>query len=181
MEFWKDIKGYEGIYQVSNLGKIKSLYRIDNSGHKVYEKVLKTKKRGLYVAVDLHKEGGVKTFSIHRLVADAFISNPNNLPVVNHIDEDKDNNKAENLEWCTVLYNNTYGTRMNKLDDSKNIPVYGFKDKPYKRIIWFKSVATAAKFVQGDQSGVSHVLTKRYKTHMGWRFEYADKIEKKNE
>lgn len=181
MEIWKDIKDYEGLYQVSNLGRVKSLYRIDSSNHKVYEKILKTRERHSYIAVDLHKEGKAKTFSVHRLVAMAFISNPDNKPQINHKDENKENNCVDNLEWCTVLYNNTYGTRMDRQIDSKSVPVYGFKEEPYKREIWFKSITAAAQFVKGDSSGVGNVLGKRYKTHRGWRFEYADKIEKENE
>lgn len=101
MEIWKDCKGYEGLYQVSNLGRIWSIKR---------QKYLKGcgDKDG-YLRVSLTaKNGKVKTEKIHRLVAIAFISNPLGLPVVNHKDENKQNNTVDNLEWCSVGYNTIY-------------------------------------------------------------------------
>lgn len=109
MEIWRDIKDYEGLYQVSNLGRVKSL----KYGK---EKILKGYKyRGGYLRVDLYKERKVKHFPIHRLVASAFINNPNNLPQVNHKDEDKTNNCAENLEYCDSSYNTNFGTRNERI------------------------------------------------------------------
>lgn len=177
-EVWKDIKGYEGLYQVSNMGRVKSLGRVDGSNHRLYEKILKLKKRNNYLGIDLHKNGELRTYSVHRLVAQAFIPNPNNLPQVNHIDENKINNQIDNLEWCTVLYNNTYGTRMERQIASKNIPIYGFTNNPYYRKIWFSSISQAKDFINGDQTGISHVLRGRYKTHKGWSFKYAYDVEK---
>lgn len=115
MEEWKDIIGYEGKYQVSNLGRIKSL-NYNNTGE---EGILDgdTNKRG-YKVVNLSKNGKGRTFLLHRLVAIAFIPNPNNLPEVNHINEDKNNNCVDNLEWCTSEYNANYGTRNKRI--SKN-------------------------------------------------------------
>lgn len=93
MEEWKDIEGYEGIYQISNLGNVKSL-----KYHK--EKRIKSNKnRNGYLKIGLILNGKRKHISIHRLVAKAFIPNPNSLPEVNHIDGNKENNKVENLEW----------------------------------------------------------------------------------
>ena len=99
-EIWKDIKGYEGKYQISNLGKVKSL--IGNS------KILKPEIRTGYYSVSLMKNKKKHYYRIHRLVAEAFIPNPNNLPMVNHKDEDKLNNIASNLEWCDNTYNSQY-------------------------------------------------------------------------
>lgn len=99
MEIWKDIEEFEGVYQVSNLGNIKSL----RNG-----RILRSRNRDFYRAVNLYNNGTYKTLNIHRLVAQAFIPNPNNLPIVNHIDENKVNNNAENLEWCTVKHNNDH-------------------------------------------------------------------------
>lgn len=102
-EIWLPIEGYEN-YQVSNLGKIKSL-KYDK------EKILRQgKHKNGYLYVNLCKEGKVKTFQVHRLVANAFIENTNNFKCVNHKDECKTNNCVNNLEWCTYQYNNTYGT-----------------------------------------------------------------------
>ena len=107
MEEWRDIEGFEGLYQVSNTGKVKSLnYRRTGK-----EKILKAYPNGHdYLQVKLHKDGKKKSCRVNRLVAQAFIPNPDNLPEVNHKDEDKTNNCVENLEWCSKLYNINYGT-----------------------------------------------------------------------
>ncbi len=108
-EEWRDIEGYEGLYQVSNLGRVKSFnYR----GHKGNIGILKPRLDGKkYETIALYKDGKPKYVRIHRLVAQAFIPNPNNLPQVNHKDENKTNNDMKNLEWCTNEYNHNYGTR----------------------------------------------------------------------
>lgn len=113
MEIWKDIKGYEGLYQISNTGKVKSLTRYINSksGRKllIKEKIRKTTTTTAgYEYTVLANKGKNKTLLIHRLVAEAFIPNPNNYACVNHIDENKSNNNVSNLEWCNYEYNNTY-------------------------------------------------------------------------
>ena len=115
-EEWRDVKGFEGQYQISNTGRVKSLTRRgrvqlpkERSYTRNYKgRILrqKTDKDG-YLLVQLGKSCTAK---VHRLVAIAFIKNPNNLPMVNHKDENKSNNKVENLEWCTSYYNNNYGT-----------------------------------------------------------------------
>lgn len=111
IEIWQDIKGYEGKYQVSNLGRVKSL-NYNKSGK---EHILKygMNTQG-YLNVCLCKNKLGKTFAVHRLVAEAFIENPDNLPQVNHIDEDKHNNCVYNLEWCNSKYNNNYGTHIQR-------------------------------------------------------------------
>ena len=107
MEEWKDINGYEGLYMISNFGRIKSLYQ---------NRILKPKvdKNG-YLEIGLMKNKRRKYFKVHRLVAMNFIDNQNNYPVVNHKNEIKNDNRVENLEWCTVKYNNHYSK------DYKNI------------------------------------------------------------
>ena len=104
-EIWKDIKGYEGLYQVSNLGRVKSLERYDSYNRKVDEKILKTKENLGYIYVNLHKNGIQKGYKVHRLVAEAFIPNPNNKPCVDHINTIKDDNRADNLRWVTYKEN----------------------------------------------------------------------------
>lgn len=102
MEIWKPIKGYENKYEVSNLGRVKSLERYDKYNRHIYEKILIPKKHsGGYLRVGLSR----KDYYIHRLVAEAFIDNPNNKKYINHIDGNKTNNKVENLEWCTANEN----------------------------------------------------------------------------
>ena len=110
-EVWKDIQGYEGKYQVSNLGNVKSLqYRNKHEEH-LLNKGYQT--NGYYFYT-LMKNAKGKNFLIHRLVASHFIPNPDNLPCVNHIDEDKSNNKVDNLEWCSYIYNSNYGTAIER-------------------------------------------------------------------
>ena len=111
-EIWKDISDYEGLYQVSNTGKIKSL----NYRHTGREKIMKhsVNNKG-YLIVKLWKNRKVKSFRLHRLVAEAFIPNPNNLPFINHKSEIKTQNNVENLEWCDQKYNNNYGTRKERV------------------------------------------------------------------
>ena len=111
-EVWKDIQGYEGLYQVSNLGNVKSL----NYNRTGEERIITPVKSGRgYLCVSLYKNGIHKKFLIHRLIAQVFIENPENLPQVNHIDENKRNNRVENLEWCTNKYNVCYGTRNERM------------------------------------------------------------------
>ena len=118
-EIWRDIiitknevtYDYSGMYQVSNYGRVRSLDRLDASGHRLKGKIMKPKqdKKG-YLFVTLRKDRKSKNFTIHRLVATMFIPNPNNLPVVNHKNELKSDNVWTNLEWCTQQYNISYGT-----------------------------------------------------------------------
>lgn len=123
-EIWKDIKGYEG-YQVSNLGNVRSLnYRHTN---KVKTLNPHTNNKG-YLLINLYQMGKMKTFQIHRLVAQTFIPNQDNLPLVNHKDENKQNNCVENLEWCTHKYNVNYGNSIEKMK-LKKIGSNNYKSK----------------------------------------------------
>lgn len=119
-EIWKDIVGYEGLYQVSNLGNVKRLkgYKGRGKGYIVEEHLIKPSiNSNGYQNVVLCKNGKTKTFTMHRLVAIAFLYNSDNLPQVNHKDENKLNNCVDNLEWCDSKYNNNYGTRNKKCSD----------------------------------------------------------------
>lgn len=109
MEVWKDIEGYEGYYQVSNLGRVKSLARnTSEKGKNANNKkdtILKGSLTKGYLQVDFRKDGKRKMFRIHRLVSECFIPNPDNKPYINHIDGNKSNNTVDNLEWCTPKEN----------------------------------------------------------------------------
>ena len=106
-EIWKDIKGYEGLYQVSNLGNVRSMDRITRDGRKIKGKNIKPHTNGnsRYLRVALCNNGKIKYENIHRLVAKAFIPNPENKPEVNHKDENPSNNFIDNLEWMTSKEN----------------------------------------------------------------------------
>lgn len=114
-EIWRDIPGWEGLYQVSTYGNVASL----NYNHTGMRRLrIPRVGKGGYLYLDLHKNGVTKTMKIHRLVAITFIPNPNNLPQINHKDENKLNNNVENLEWCDASYNNRYGSRPRKVLDA---------------------------------------------------------------
>ena len=111
-EIWRDIEGYEGFYQISNLGAVYSVPRKSPNGSSQGGYLLKHRKyRNGYHFVSLYKDGHGKQFTIHRLVASAFIDNPRDCPEVNHIDGDKSNNAASNLEWCTRSENNKHAVK----------------------------------------------------------------------
>ncbi len=124
-EVWRDIIGYEGLYKVSSHGRIKSLAKprfygesvnLKNHQNALWPEIImkpRLKKNG-YLQIGLSKNGKYKTFTIHRLVAKVFISNPDNLPYVNHKDENKQNNRVDNLEWCSPAYNTNYGTAIER-------------------------------------------------------------------
>lgn len=129
-EIWKDITEYEGYYQVSNLGNVKSLTRyIKRKSNYTGDMILKGKMLSQnkldsgYRMVHLSKNGVTKPYLVHRLVAQAFIPNPKGLPIINHKDENKSNNCLSNLEWCDTLYNINYGTVNERISANKSTPV----------------------------------------------------------
>lgn len=123
-EFWKDVVGYEGLYSVSSKGRIKT-HSWERTGK---SRILKQRANpGGYLGVCLYKNGVVKSVMSHRIVASAFLPNPNNLPCVNHKNEKKSDNRVENLEWCTYGYNNSYNGKGYRVRQSvkKNGCIYG--------------------------------------------------------
>ena len=110
MEEWKNIIGYEGLYEVSDKGNVRNVRR---------NTLLKLQKNQGYIRVALSKNGIKTWLRVHRLVAQAFLPNPDNLPEINHKNEDKTNNRVDNLEWCDRKYNNNYGDRLEKSINTK--------------------------------------------------------------
>lgn len=144
IEIWKPICGYEGIYDVSNYGNVRSVDRIDFAGRHLKGKLFSTKAKESYITCVLTKCGKHRTFRIHQLVAEAFIPNPEGKPCVNHKDGNKQNNHVENLEWCTHSENNVHAFKTGlqkakrKLDDQAIESILDAKGKV--------SCTTLAKF-----------------------------------
>ena len=110
-ETWVPVRDFEGLYEISDIGRVKSLPTMDWRGRVFKERILtNSKTRSGYTRVVLYKDGIRNERTIHRLVASAFLENPNNYPCVNHKNEIKDDNRVGNLEWCDQAYNNNYGT-----------------------------------------------------------------------
>ena len=164
-EIWRDIKGYERKYMVSNLGRVKSLnYR--NTGK---EGIMKGRDDGNgYLKVQLCKDGKVKNCRINRLVAMAFIPNPNNLPEVNHKDKIRTNNRVDNSEWCTSQYNIEY---------SQAKAVIGI-NKVSGLILEFPSLMEASRQMGISQGNITMCCQgKKYKSAGGYYWHYADSEE----
>lgn len=174
-EIWKDIKGYEGKYQVSNLGNVKSITRKDSRGNTVNGRIMKqeTTKLG-YKRVQLlngsRKDKAHKL--VHRLVAEAFIQNINNYSCINHINEDKTDNRVENLEWCDHQYNNTYGNRIEKMTKKHFKPVEQY-DLNMNLICVYASLAEAGEKTNTFPSAISCCCNGKYKTAGGSIWKYA--------
>lgn len=186
-EVWKDVKGYEGLYQISNLGKVKSfpkLHRTGSIGYTTKEKILKISLTfNGYEKVSLYKEGKKKDYRINRLVAIAFIPNPLNLPEVNHKDENKINNKMDNLEWCTKQYNLNYGTHRKRQAITRGNKVYQYSTNKEFIKVW-DSTREAQR--NGFDSGhISKCCNNTSKTHKGYVWSYTplskgDNVELRN-
>lgn len=185
-EEWKVVSGYDGRYEVSNLGRIRS-YSNARWGNKAEAKIMKVKQIPVgYLQVNLYKpHGGGKADSglIHRLVAEAFIPNPAKLPVVNHKDGNKTNNCADNLEWVTASENSFHAVRTGLKKPSQHqkevvskmqsIPVVMFS-LDGRKIAVFESGKQAALAVGADISAVTKCCRGKLKKTKGYRFQYAD-------
>lgn len=169
-EIWKDIEGYERMYQVSNMGNVRSL----NYNQTKEIKVLKPSNNRGYKLVVLSKNGKTKTYSVHKLVATHFIPNPNSLPIINHIDEDKTNNCVSNLEWCTQQYNINYGNRNKKVGHKLSKPIIQLT--PNNEIVKKWDGLTVIKQELGFNEGnISMCANGKRKTAYGyiWKYEGA--------
>ena len=161
-EIWKDVVGYEGFYQVSNKGNVYSVDRTRALGRKRGGRMLKPgyTSRG-YLQVNLHKNGKPKTRTVHRLVAEAFIPNPENSLQVSHIDKIKDNNNVENLEWLASEYDDRYGTRSGSLSKKVRAVNIGTGE-----VLTFNSLTEAGRNGY-NTSAVSKACRGGYKTRHG--------------
>lgn len=176
MEIWKSIAGYEGLYAVSNEGNVRSL----NFNHTGKAKILKPLKvTDDYLRVRLYKDGKGKTMKVHRLVAQAFIPNPNNLETVNHRDEVKTNNSASNLEWMSVADNINYGTRNRRSaeaqvnDTKKSKPVQMLDKSTNELLATFPSIMEAQRVTGISQGNIGKCCNGKRKFAGGYIWRYA--------
>ena len=182
-EVWKPIKGYEGRYEVSNIGRVKTLpfVRGNHTGSYKTKEIIRKQSANQkgYMRIGLSGlDGKSKMYSVHRLVAMAFIPNPENFTEVNHRDFNKANNCVENLEWCDRDYNLSYldtkDRRIKNLDRNKigmkhRKPVIGVIETKRVR---FDSIKSASKFIGCVPSAVGNAIYGRSKSAKGWKFEF---------
>ena len=173
-EIWKDIEGYEGIYQVSSFGRVRSLDRyIQPYTHFCRGRILKPRKRPTYLSVKLSNEGILKCMYVHRLVAHAFIPNPNNLSDINHKDEDKTNNRVDNLEWCTHKYNINYGTAKERIRNSMpNKKVVIQMSLQGEFIAEYPSVTDAAKAINVSRKSIYRYCQGKRIASCGYKWKF---------
>lgn len=182
-ETFKDINGYEGKYQVSNYGRVRSLSRYrDNNKNNAYQKGIifkqSTGKKG-YIHVTLYKNGKYKRRLVHRLVAQTFINNEYNLPTVNHKDENKTNNTINNLEWCTQQYNNTYGHRIEKMVEKKAVEIVQIDVNDNYIKVW-KNIEDVGRKLKISGSVIVGCCNGNYKTACGYKWMYKTEYDKIN-
>lgn len=163
-EIWKDIEGYEGLYQVSNLGRVTRV---------TTNRILKSSKHvSGYLMVNLSKNSVTSHQRIHRLVAQAFIPNPENKPDINHVDEDKTNNNVNNLEWSTRKENCNHGTRNERISKINSITIISTNLKTGESREFY-GINDCARQLELQASNITHVLKGRRKQVGGYIFEYA--------
>lgn len=183
MEKWRSVIGYEGLYQISNLGNIRSVDRVRSNGKKYKGKHLYTHLINGYKVVLLSKNGVLKNHKIHRLVALSFIPNPENKPCVDHIDTNKINNKVENLRWVTYQENtdNPLSSKSQKhaVSNTGCIRVSQY-DKQKKLLNIFPSASIASKMTQTSASSICNCCRGRIKTANGYIWKYTESIENLN-
>lgn len=190
-EDWVPIRGYEGLYDISNKGRVRSLDRTvkcQGGDYHVTGRILKLhKKPSGYMFVTLAKNGRAKRYYLHRLIAEAFIPNPLRLKQINHKDENKTNNALSNLEWCTASYNINYGKRSAKVIETKNKnasigaerPVLKF-DKSGKFIKEYQSIKIAAERNGVYRSNIYKCCSGKYSQTGGYKWKFKDQLQYEN-
>lgn len=171
MEIWLPIKGYEGKYELSSFGRVRSL-NYHRTGQTKYM-ILQNDKYG-YKCVPLRKNGKLRLYKVHRLVAEAFIPNLFGDPQVNHIDEDKTNNHVDNLEWCDAKYNVNYGTAIERSAEKQSKPVLQFT-KTGEFVREWPSTTEAGRngFNQGN---IVSCCSGKRKYHHGYIWKYKEVV-----
>lgn len=173
-EIWKDIEGYEGLYQVSNTGKVRSFHVCRNKHNASGYLLTVTPVKG-YCSVSLSQGSrakGIKRFMIHRLVAQAFIPNPNGYTEVNHKDEDKTNNNVDNLEWCTRAYNMAYKNARLRQGISCSTPVEQLTlDNIH--LATYASIPIAARINNIDSSDIHKCCKNKQEFAYGYKWQYC--------
>ena len=178
-EIWRNVVNYEGLYMVSNLGYVKSLGN-GNARNPNWQKerILKSgKDKDGYLLVALFKDGKRKTLRVHRLVAQAFIPNPDNLSQVNHINEIKKDNRVENLEWCDAKYNANYGTHNKRVSESQtNYPKFSKQVLCVETGVIYPSVMQVKRELGFSNTNISEVCLgkRKRKTAYGFHWRYID-------
>ena len=180
-EVWRDVKNYEGRYQVSSMGRVKSLERKFphwRGGERIQkERILKPRtNKGGYLQVVLCTGGKQKTLTVHRLVAAAFHDNPEGKPQVNHINEDKTDNRVSNLEWATARENINHGTHNERVAKSQSKPVGQYTLSGELIKVWPSTIETKRQ-AGFDQSTISDAARGKYKQAYGFIWKYISKEE----
>ena len=166
-EIWCPIKGYEGQYEVSDQGRVKSL----KFGKERILKPVRTPKG--YLTVELYKNEEQKRCKVHRLVAQTFIPNPDNLSEVNHKDENKENNSVQNLEWCDRKYNYNYGTRIQRISEKNSKPILQYT-KSGEFVAEWKSATDVQRTLGYFQNNISYCCNGKLKSAYNFIWKFKD-------
>lgn len=171
-EIWKEIEGYEGLYEISNLGRVRRMAHVQRTNFRIFQvpsKIIALNKVGAgYMQAPLRKEGKTTHHLVHRLVAKHFIPNPNNLPQVNHLDEDKTNNIVTNLQWVSPHDNLVYGHRMEKIRK----PVLMISRITNEVVKEFDSITDAANFIGKPHNAICMCLKGKRKSAYKYYWKY---------
>lgn len=165
-EEWKEVYGFDILFEISNKGRVRTKHHGKQGYKKEYRYIEPTDNGNGYLRMNVRQNNHPKTIYIHRLVADAFVENPNKYCEVNHKDENKHNNVAENLEWCLHRYNCNYGTRNEKCGGKKQI-------RCKETGIIYESVKHASDVFNVGKTALSNCLKGRSKTCAGYSWEYV--------